>query len=110
MKINLIDLINTNINKSTRVVINNGKVRINGKEIKDLNDYTEKEITLIVNGDVGSVDVSGNLECQNINGSVDCSGSIHCGDIGGNVDCSGSIHCGNIGGNIDCAGSVRMTK
>ena len=86
MKITLTDFGNIDINNAN-IAINNGKVIINGKEIKNLNTYKEKEITLVINGNVGNVDVSGNLECQNINGDVDCSGSIHCGDIKGNVDC-----------------------
>ena len=109
MKINFTDFSNTNI-KGSSIVINNNRVFINGKEIKNLNDYTDKEITLVIQGDVENVDVSGNLECQNINGDVDCSGSIHYGDIKGDVDCSGTINCGYIGGDIDCSGNIRIQK
>lgn len=109
MRINLSDFCGINLNNKN-ISIRNNKVYVNGKRVDDLSDCPEKEITLVVEGDVGNVDISGNLECQNVNGDVDCSGSVRCGDVTGDIDCSGSVYCGNVGGDIDCAGSIRMSR
>lgn len=109
MRVNLADLIGVNLTNKN-ISIRNNKVYVNGKRVDDLSDCPDKEITLVVEGNVGNVDISGNLECKNVNGDIDCSGSVHCGDVTGDIDCSGSVYCGNVSGDIDCAGSISMTR
>ena len=109
MEINLSKVCKANL-VNANITINGNKLYVNGKLEQDFNDYPEKEFTLIIEGNVRDVDVSGSLQCGNVEGDVDCSGSMRCGSIGGDVDCSGSINCGNIYGDVDCAGSIRITN
>jgi hypothetical protein len=73
----------------------NGKVYINGKLVKEIEDCKDRDITVIINGNVeGDVDIQGKLECKDIGGDVDCQGNINCGKILGDIDCQGNIRMG----------------
>lgn len=109
MKINLSQK-HLGVGNYQSICVKNNKVYINGKLVENLQDYEDKEITLIVDGDVKNIDCSGNVQCGNVSGDIDCSGSIHCGDVQGDIDCSGSCTCGSVGGDIDCSGSVKIIK
>jgi len=63
---------NFNIDKSCKsILVNNGKIYINGKLVNEINKCKDKEITVTINGNVGDVDIQGNLICKDIQGDVD---------------------------------------
>ena len=103
------------------VVINGNRVIVNGKLVKDFNDVNEKTIYVIVNGDVGNLEVgccekvevkgtvksvktqSGDVHVTgNVEGGLtSTSGDVECGDVGGDVTTtSGDVKCKNISGNV----------
>lgn len=79
------------------------KVYCNGKLVEDCNEIKEKNITIIVNGNVDKVstDTSNITINGNANNVETDTGDIKVtGDVSGNVSSdTGDIHCGNIGGN-----------
>lgn len=79
------------------------KVYCNGKLVEDCNEIKEKNITIIVNGNVDKVstDVSNITINGNANNVETDTGDIKItGDVSGNVSSdTGDIRCGNIGGN-----------
>ena len=84
--------------------ISNGKVIVDGKEIK-IGDA--KEIN--IKGDVGNIQATGNVKViGKVTGSIDAGGSIHCENVDGDVDARGSVNSGKVGGNIDAGGSVTV--
>lgn len=92
--------------KSSSVVITNGSITVNGKLIKDLNELDEKEINIIIEGDVESltvdscdeIEVKGsakNIKTHNGNVKVN-------NDVTGNVSThNGNVVCGKVGGDVD---------
>ncbi len=90
------------------IVINNGKVIIDGKEVQT----DDKQISIVVEGHVGKleVDCCNSLEIKGAAGSVKTtSGSVRCGAVTGSVSTmSGSVNCGDIGGDVSTmSGSVN---
>lgn len=79
------------------------KVYCNGKLVEDCSEIKEKNITIIVNGNVDKVstDTSNITINGNVNNVETDTGDIKItGDVSGNVSSdTGDIHCGNIGGN-----------
>lgn len=92
----------------SNIVIQNGKVVVDGKVIQsDIGNNAE----VIINGDVNKIDCAGSVEVHGNCGSIDCSGSCKIdGDVNGNIDASGSVTCGNVSGDIDASGSVRCKR
>ena len=82
------------------VIIDNGKVYVNGNLQEDL---STPSIEIKVEGSVGSINsTSGDVS---VNGYVDsvstASGDVHCKDIKGNVHTmSGNVTCGDISGSV----------
>lgn len=80
------------------------KVYCNGKLVEDCNNIEEKNITIIVNGNIDKV--SSDVANITVNGNANCvetdTGDIKItGDVSGNVSSdTGDIRCGNIGGNV----------
>ncbi len=92
----------------SNVVIQNGKIIIDGKVIQS-NIGNNAEV--IINGDVNKIDCSGSVEVHGNSGSIDCGGSCTVdGDVNGSIDAGGSITCGNVSGDIDAGGSVRCKR
>lgn len=99
--------INGKVYSGNSVTIKDGNVVVDGKS---QGKVEEREITIVVNGDVeyldssaGDVTVngdagrisvnSGNVDCDDVRGSVTVScGNVNCDDVGGDVSAS----CGNI--------------
>ena len=88
------------------MVISNGKVMVNGKDITDLNDIDQKEITIVIESDIDYLKVD---HCHSIvaNAYVEAietiSGSVHCAkDVCGSITTmSGSVRCkGEINGSV----------
>jgi len=108
-----------------QLIINNGKVFVDGKQIetneKIINIKIEGDIDklscdvverITVNGNVnnlqtssGDVDITGNVT----NGVSTSSGDVECGNITGNVKTSsGDVKCGNIIGNVNTmSGNIK---
>ena len=86
----------------TNVVINNGKVIVDGKTIQECNSGDIK---------VNKIDCGGSVEVHGNSGSIDCGGSCEVGgDVKGDIDAGGSVTCGNVSGDIDAGGSVRCRR
>ena len=79
------------------------KVYCNGKLVEDCSEIKEKNITIVVNGNVDKVstDTSNITINGNVNNVETDTGDIKItGDVSGNVSSdTGDIRCGNIGGN-----------
>lgn len=90
---------------SGSISVVNNKVYCNGKLVTDTNEFKEKNIKIVIQGNVdgdistesGDIEVNGN--CKNVK-SV--SGDINIkGDVGGDVkSTSGDITCRDISGNV----------
>lgn len=94
----------------------NGKVYFNGKLQENLNDWKEKNIEIIVEGDckevkadAGNITIKGSIE-GNVNADT---GNIHIeGDVQGNVTTdTGNISAAHIAGNAstDCGNIGRSS-
>lgn len=82
-----------NVSGRNNISIQNNRVFIDGKEIKNLEDIEEKEIIIEINGDLESVDAGNNVVINgNIQGNVDIGNMC---EIKSEV-IAGSIDCGNM--------------
>lgn len=86
----------------TNIVISNGKVIVNGKEIEL--DKDEKHFTLEIHTSVGELTVD-NAERITVEGSVNhlktTNGDVHCHDVQGNVSTvNGDVTANNIKGDV----------
>ena len=95
------------------VSINGNRVMVNGNLVKDFNEVKQKTIYVIVNGDVGNLEVSC-CEKVEVKGTVKSvktqSGDVYVtGDVEGNLtSTSGDVECGNVGCNVTTtSGDVR---
>lgn len=92
----------------TNVVINNGKVIVDGNIIQECNS---SDIKVTIEGDVNKIDCDGSVEVHGNSGNIDCGGSCEVGgDVEGDINAGGSITCGNVSGDIDAGGSVRCRR
>lgn len=90
---------------SGNISIINNKVYCNGKSVIDTNDFTEKNIKIVIQGNVegdvktdcGDIEVTGN--CRSV---ISTSGDINIkGSVGFSVkSTSGDITCGEVHGDI----------
>ena len=107
--------------EGSSVSIINGKVRVNGKQISNLDEIQDKEVNISISGVQNlevdyctQVNLTGNAKSVRtqsgdiqISGNVDgdvssMSGGISCGDVAGNVrTASGDVECGNVTGNVN---------
>lgn len=85
------------------VSIINGRVIIDGKE-SDGKEYAS--ITVVVNGNLNSLDCASAQINGDVLGDVDCT-SLNCKAIGGNVDVT-NVNCDYIEGDVDA--TVVKTK
>ena len=92
----------------TNVVINNGRIIVDGKTIQECNSG---DIKVTIEGDVNKIDCGGSVEVHGNSGNIDCGGSCEVsGDVKGDIDAGGSVTCGNVSGDIDAGGSVRCRR
>jgi len=111
-KMNTISINGITIQGNRNVVISNGKIMINGKDVTP----NSKEINIVINGDVDKLEV----DCCNkvsVTGSVKNiitkSGDIEVtGDVDGNIQTmSGDVDCGHVQGSISTmSGDVKHRK
>ena len=89
------------------VVIQNGKMMVDGRIVNQ--SFEAMDIT--IEGNVESIECSGNVTVHGNVGEIDCGGSVKVsGDVKGDIDCGGSCVCGNVSGDNDAGGSVRCTR
>ncbi len=105
-----------NIIAGRDIVIGNGRVIVDGKDVtpdlKEIIISIEGNVqslnvdvcsTIKVSGNVGSLQTkTGDVECGDVQGSVSTkSGDIECGSVGGNASTmSGDIDCKSVNGNV----------
>ena len=82
------------------IVINNGRVVVDGNDVTP----NAKDIRIEVNGDVDDLDVDA-CSTVKVTGSVrklsTVSGDVECGNVGGDVKTvSGDVTCGTISGRV----------
>jgi hypothetical protein len=100
------------------VVVDGNRIIVNGKKVSDLNEIKEKEIHIVVEGEVSklNVDCCEKIEVKGNVGSIEAgTGDIHVNEVKGNAKtASGNIECGgsiggsasSMSGNIECGGSI----
>lgn len=87
------------------VVINNGRVIVDGNVISECNTGNVK---VVIEGDINKIDCDGSVEVHGNSGSVECGGSCKVGgNVKGNIDAGGSVTCENVAGSIDAGGTVK---
>lgn len=75
----------------SNVVINNGKVIVDGNIIQKCSSY---DIKVVIEGDVNKIDCVGSVEVHGNSGNIDCGGSCEVsGDVDGDIDAGGSVRC-----------------
>jgi phage baseplate assembly protein gpV len=90
------------------VVINNGKVIVDGKTIQEC---SSGDIKVVIEGDVNKIDCGGSVTVRGNAGTIDCGGKCEVsGNVIGDIDAGGSVTCGNVSGDIDAGGSVKCRK
>jgi len=95
--------INNKIYKGNDVVIKNGKVIVDGKEVCTSNE----NLILTINGSPVSIKTDRSVEVfGNVEGDMNVGGSVRCDSVGRNVDAGGSVKCGNVNGNVNTGGSI----
>ena len=93
----------------TNVIINNGKVIVDGDIVQECNSGN---IKVTIEGNVNKIRISrGLVEIHGNSGNIDCGGSCEVGrDVKGDIDAGSSVTCGNVSGDIDAGGSVRCRR
>ena len=86
------------------VCISDGKITIGGVDITDLDSIDEKQITIVINGDVKYLS-SDNADIT-VNGNASSvttkNGSVQCREVSGDVDTkNGNVNCGSVGGSVE---------
>jgi len=99
-------IVNGKSYKGTNIVVTNDRVIIDGVEQGD--SYKDQKISVVVNGTVESMSLSG--ADLNINGNVFTvnveGGNVKCEEILGNVNVvNGNIKCKSIEGNVQAVNS-----
>lgn len=88
------------------VVVGNGRVIIDGKDVTDKN-MPKTVLEIHVTGTLASLTTDKSVSCDNINGNVIAGGSVNCDDIKGNVYAKGSVNCDDVGGSVRANGSIN---
>ena len=73
------------------ISVNNGAITIDGKKID-----VKKELDVTIVGNCNHVNICGNLIVK--------------GNIGRDVDITGNLDCDEIKGNVDSTGNIRMKR
>jgi len=91
----------------SRVLIQNGKVIVDGNTIED---KTSGDFKVVINGYAGDVECVGSVEVNgNVNGDIRCGGDIRVeGNTHGDINCDGSCTCHDVIGYVDSDGYVNL--
>lgn len=93
------------------VCISNNGIIINGVKSDAFNSTNfGGSITVNVTGPIGNLDVSGNVNCEEVRGDVDAGGNVTVkGDVDGSIDAGGNVTVtGNASGGIDAGGNCHI--
>lgn len=100
------------------VVVDGNRIIVNGKKVSDLNEISEKEVHIVIEGEVSklNVDCCEKIEVKgNVESIESGSGDIYANEVkgnaksgSGNIECGGSIggSASTMSGNIECGGSI----
>lgn len=95
------------------IVINNGKIIVDGNVIQEYNngEYIGSSVNVIIKGDVNKIDCNGSVEVHGNAGAIDCGGSCQVGgNVVGDIDAGGSVTCGKVSGDIDAGGRIMCQR
>lgn len=97
--------INGKTYQGNSVTVINGRVIIDGKEVKD--GSVPKNVLLIqVEGELGELTTDASVNCGEVRGNIEAGGSVNCDTVGGDISAGGSVNCDTVHGNINAGGSV----
>ena len=78
----------------SNIIVDNGKIIVDGQTI---NKCTDKNIKVVIEGNIDSLDCGGFVEVHGNVDDINCSGSCNItGDVEGDVSVAGSVTCGNV--------------
>lgn len=104
--------INSNTYSGNNIVIRNGKVIVDGKDVTP----DSKEVNIVITGNVEQLDVDtcNSIEiCGNVGDLKTLSGDVKVkGDVSGSISTmSGDVKCGNVGGGVSTmSGDIKHKK
>lgn len=89
---------------SGSVCISNGKMTIGGVDVSELDAIEEKQVTIIIHGDVEnlSTDDSDVTVNGHVGSAATKNGNISCGNVSGGVETkNGNVSCGHVEGDVN---------
>lgn len=93
-----------NVPKNASISMKNGKLYVDGKLSED---FVDKTVNLIINGDVGSVTTDCPVECQNVLGNVTAGSYVECNDVTGNVESGSYVEAEVIKGSVKAGAYIE---
>ena len=104
-QMNTITINGQTISSSGNIIIRNGKVTVDGKEIANI-DASE----IVIHGSVEKLDTDLSVNVNGIvHGNINAGGSVNCDEVKWNVIAGGSVNCDDVGGSVTAGGSVRRS-
>lgn len=111
--------------KNIKVV--NQTIYVDGKVWSQEEDepYLQPPFEVVWDGDIASLNVTGDVRCRNVLGNVSAGYDVHSGtidgnvsagrdvsggDVSGNVSCGGNVSCSHVSGKISCGGNVNIKE
>lgn len=96
-----------NVPRGSSISMINGVLYVDGKLYEDDGSIEKKGLTIIIQGDVGSVSMENSeLSCENIKGNVDGT-MINAKNIEGNVRAGSYVECDNVNGDVTAGSYVE---
>lgn len=87
------------------ITVSNGKVYIDGELFQNLG--SKAQITIVVEGNVGSVTSDGSVECSNVMGDVKAGSYVECGDVVGDVQAGSYVEAESIKGSVKAGSYIE---
>ena len=86
------------------LTVSNGKVYVDGKLYKDLENA---QITIIVEGSVGTVMSDGSVQCKDVGGNVTAGSYVECDDVNGDVKAGSYVEAESIKGSVKAGSYIE---
>lgn len=94
-----------NFTSGSSIVVNNGKIVVDGQTIHS----GSEQILVEVHGDVNNLRSDNSVTVKgSVLGSVDAGNSVHCGDVQGDVEAGNSVHARQVKGKAKAGNSVKI--
>ena len=95
--------------KFQNITARNGVIMVDGKIVTA---YGDKNSSIIINGNVNSIQSSGNISVSgNVGGDVSCHGNVSVsGYVNGDIDCGGNMQCEFSSGNLRAGGKININR